>query len=97
LKASYSQRVGRVVLTPEVRAQWQHEHLDSASSIDAGFSSGNSFTVRGPKIGRDALLLDAGVSAQLSARVAIFTYYTGELVRENYAVHGVNGGVRVGF
>jgi outer membrane autotransporter protein len=97
VKASYNQRIGRVVLTPEIRAQWQHEYLDSASSIDAGFSSGDSFTVLGPKIGRDALLLDAGVSAQLSSRVAIFAFYTGELARENYTVHSINGGVRVSF
>ncbi len=97
LKASYRQRIGRVVLTPEIRAQWQHEYLDRASSIDAGFSSRNSFTVQGPETGRDALLLDAGLSAQLTPHVAVFAYYTGELGRENYTVHSINGGVRVSF
>lgn len=97
VKASYRQRIGRVIVTPEVRAQWQHEYLDNKSSIDAGFSSGNSFTVNGPRIGQDALLLDAGVSAQLTSHVAIFTYYTGELGRENYTTHSINGGIRVSF
>lgn len=97
MRAAYSQKAGRVVITPEIRAQWQHEHLDSRSSIDAGFAPGNSFTVHGPEIGRDALLLDVGASVQLSSKVAIFGYYTGELGRENYTVHSINAGVRVSF
>ncbi len=97
LKASYYQRIGRVMLVPEVRAQWQHEYLENESSIDAGFSSGSSFTVHGPDIGRDSLLLDVGASAQLSSHVAIFGFYTGDLGRENYTVHSINGGVRVSF
>jgi outer membrane autotransporter protein len=86
-----------VVVTPEIRAQWQHEYLDNDSSITGGFSSRNSFTVHGPEIGRDALLLDIGASVQVSPHVALFAYYTGELCRENYTVHSVNAGVRVGF
>lgn len=97
MKASYSRRIGRVVVTPEIRAQWQHEYLDRSSSIAAGFSSGSSFTVQGPEIGRDALLLDAGLSAQLTANTAVFVFYTGELFRENYTIHSVNGGLRVSF
>lgn len=97
LKASYAAKLGRVVLTPEVRAQWQHEYEDSRSTIDAGFGSGRSFSVTGPRIGRDGLLLDAGVSAQLNANVALFVFYTGEIGRENYTVHSVNGGLRLSF
>jgi hypothetical protein len=29
--------------------------------------------------------------------VALFGFYTGELGRENYTVHSINGGVRVSF
>jgi len=97
LQVSYTTKVGQIVLTPIVRAQWEHEYLTSTSSIDAGFPSANSFTVQGPHIGRDGLLLDAGVSAQLTPRVGIFTYYTGELARENYSVHTFSGGLRVSF
>jgi outer membrane autotransporter protein len=97
LKAAYTQRIGRMSLTPQIRAQWQHEYLDDSSTVDAGFSSRRSFTVHGPEFGRDALLLDVGASAQLSSHVAIFGYYSGELGRENYTVHSINGGVRVSF
>ncbi len=97
LKATYSKKVGRFVVTPEVRAEWEHEYLISDSSIDASFGSGSVFTVHGPNIGRDGLLLDAGLAVQVSERVTLFTYYTGELGRENYEVHSVNGGIRVSF
>jgi outer membrane autotransporter protein len=97
LKASYTKKVGGVVLTPEVRAQWQHEYLTSTSSIDAEFNSATSFTVHGPHIGHDGLLLDVGASAQLTSGVAIFAYYAAELGRENYNVHSINGGVSMSF
>ena len=90
-------QVGRVILIPEVRAQWLHEFLSTESSIDAQFGSGSSFKVHGPNTGRDSLLLEAGVSAQFNPRVAIFAYYTGDLGRENYSSHSVNGGVRIEF
>ncbi|PZR73608.1 MAG: hypothetical protein DLM52_10730, partial [Chthoniobacterales bacterium] len=97
LQASYTAKVGRIALTPMVRAQWEHEYLTSTSSIDAGFVSANSFTVQGPHIGRDGLLLDVGVSAQLTPRLGVFAYYTGKLGRENYSVHNISGGLRVSF
>jgi autotransporter-associated beta strand protein len=97
LRASYAKKMGGVVLIPEVRAQWGHEYLTSTPSINAGFTSDDSFTVHGPHIGHDSLLLDAGASAQLTPRVAIFGFYGGELFRENYTAHSINGGVRVTF
>ena len=97
LKAAYTKKAGGIILRPEVRAQWQHEYLTSASSIDAAFNSATSFTVHGPHIGHDGLLLDVGASAQLTSAVAIFAYYSGELGRENYNVHGINGGLSVSF
>jgi fibronectin-binding autotransporter adhesin len=97
VRAAYTAKVGRVILTPQVRAQWQHEFLEDESSIDARFNGGDSFTVRGPNIGRDALLLDVGLAAQLTETVAVFAFYTGEIGRENYTVHSINGGVRVSF
>ena len=97
LQISYTAQIGRIAVTPIVSAQWEHEYLTSTSSIDAGFTSANSFTVQGPHIGRDSLLLDVGFSAQLTPRVGIFSYYTGELGRENYSVHSISGGFRVSF
>jgi outer membrane autotransporter protein len=98
-RTSYDLRLRGVVIRPEVRAAWQHEFSDRAFTIDSGFASGagNDFTVRGPEIGRDSLLLSAGVSMLWSDRVAFYLYYDGQLARTNYDSHSVSGGVRVAY
>jgi outer membrane autotransporter protein len=97
LQASYAAQLGKITLTPFARAQWEHEYRTSTPSIRAGFTQNDQFTVRGPHIGRDALLLDVGASAQITPRFGIFSYYSGELARRNYNVHSITGGARVSF
>ena len=97
LQASYTARLGRITVIPIVRAQWEHEYRTRTSSIRAGFMPGDSFTVQGPDVGSDGLLLDVGTSAQLTPSVGIFGYYTSELGRKNYSVHSISGGLRVSF
>ncbi len=97
-KASYAFNIGKVVVTPEVRAQWQHEYLDSTAAIESSFVGADStFTVNGPRIGRDSLVLDAGATVQFNPSISAFAYYTGEIGRSNYSSNGVNGGFRVSF
>ncbi len=98
LKASYAFNVGGIVITPEVRAQWLHEYLDSTAAVESSFAAGGStFTTRGPNLGRDGLLLDAGVTAQFNPNFAVFAYYTGDIGRSNYNSNSVNGGFRISF
>jgi outer membrane autotransporter protein len=89
----------RAPLKPEVRAAWQHEYGDDKYALDSSFANaaGNAFSVVGPEIGRDSLLLSAGVAVQLSETVSTYLYYDGELFREDYLSTSVTGGVRVSF
>jgi len=98
-KASYDWKIGGMLVRPEIRASWQHEYGDSSYGLDASFANGagGSFLVNGPEIGRDSLLIGAGVAIQCSERFSTYFYYDGELGRENYERHGVSGGVRVAF
>jgi autotransporter-associated beta strand protein len=98
-KASYDWHVGHVVVKPEIRASWQHEFGDRDYSIVSRFANGagNSFTVTGPEIGRDSLLIGAGAAVLLNERVSIYAYYDGELARTNYSSHNVSAGLRVTF
>jgi outer membrane autotransporter protein len=96
-QTSYAFKLGKITVTPEVRAQWQHEYLDNARSLGASFLPGGSFSVTGPEVGRDSLLLDAGVTVQLTSQVGVYACYTGDLGRQNYSAQGVNGGVQVSF
>jgi outer membrane autotransporter protein len=99
LKTSYDWKVGSVLVKPEIRAAWQHEFGDSEYSIVSRFANGagSSFTVNGPQIGRDSLLIGAGAAVLLSERVSIYAYYDGELARNNYISNNVSAGLRVTF
>ena len=98
-RASYDWHVGHVLIRPEIRASWQHEFGATEYSIVANFANGtgNNFTVNGPAIGRDSLLLGAGAAVLLNDRVTVYAYYDGELARTNYSSNSVSGGLRVTF
>jgi autotransporter-associated beta strand protein len=99
MRASYDWKIGPVVFIPEVRAAWQHEFGDTDYSLVSSFANGagNSFTVVGPEIGRDSMLLSAGFAIQWSDRISTYAYYDGELFRTNYLSNNVSAGVRIAF
>ena len=88
-----------MLVKPEIRAAWQHEFGDTDYAIVARFANGagNSFTVNGPAIGRDSLLLGAGVAVLFNDRVSMYAYYDGELARTNYSSNNVTAGLRFTF
>jgi len=96
---TYDWKIGGVVIRPELRAAWQHEFGDDRYAIDSSFAGGNGdlFTVTGPRLGRDSLLLGAGFAILWNDRISTYVYYDGELGRENYEAQNVSGGVRVSF
>jgi outer membrane autotransporter protein len=98
-KASYDWHMGHVLVKPEIRAAWQHEFGDRDYSLVSRFANGagNSFTVNGPEIGRDSLLLGAGFAVLFNDRVSVYAYYDGELARTNYSSNNVSAGVRITF
>jgi outer membrane autotransporter protein len=98
-KISYDWHVGHILVRPELRAAWQHEFGDSEYSIVSRFANGagSSFTVNGPQIGRDSLLIGAGAAVIFNDRLSVYAYYDGELARTNYSSNNVSAGVRVSF
>ncbi|XHR30280.1 MAG: autotransporter domain-containing protein [Chthoniobacteraceae bacterium] len=97
IQIAYLIEAGNVGIRPQVRAQWKHEYLDGARSIGASFLPGGGFVVSGPETGRDSLLLDAGFGVQLSPRLSVGLFYTGDLGRENYGSQSVNSSVDFRF
>jgi autotransporter-associated beta strand protein len=98
-KATYQWKIGNILLIPQVSAGWQHEYGSVAYQVVAGFASGagTSFTVNGPAIGRDSLLIGAGVSMIWSDRISTYVFYDGDVARTNYDSHTVTGGFRITF
>ncbi|GEM_PF-893406 len=98
-RASYAWRLCNIAVTPEVRAQWQHQFQSTAHGIGSNFAEDPAagFTVWGPEIGRDSLLLDVGTSVRLGERTTLFAYYTLNAFAKNYSSQAVNAGVRIAF
>ena len=97
--ATFDARMGRATLRPEVRAVWQHEAGAATYSINSTFATlgGNPFTVSGPTIGRDSMVLSGGFSILWNDRFATTAFYDGELFRTNYRSHNVSVGFRYSF
>ena len=98
-KASYDWHAGHVLIRPEIRASWQHEFGDRDYSVVSRFANGagNSFSVNGPAVGRDSLLIGAGAAVIFNDRVSVYAYYDGELARTNYSSNNVSAGLRFTF
>jgi outer membrane autotransporter protein len=99
VKTSYDWKIGHVDVLPEFRAAWQHEYGDTEFSVVSNLASGagNSFIVTGPPIGRDSLLIGAGVAVVWNERITTYIYYDGEFARTNYLSNNVSAGIRVTF
>ena len=98
-KAFYNWKIGSITAIPQFSAAWQHEFGSTEYPVVASLASGagNSFTVFGPPIGRDSLLIGAGATVILNERVSTYIYYDGEFARTKYLSNNVSGGVRISF
>ena len=98
-KISSLWNVHGVLVTPMLSAAWLHEYLTDSYALDSQFAAGagNVFSVNGPQIGRDGVLLNTGVDVQWTPRFGTYRYYNGELGRKNYQLNSVTGGVRLSF
>jgi outer membrane autotransporter protein len=90
LSVFYTATVGKVQVTPSLRATWQHEYLYSSVPIAAQFAggAGNAFTVVGPAVGHDSALINAGIDVQWMPTVGIYFGYNGQVGRSRYDSQG---------
>jgi outer membrane autotransporter protein len=88
----------QAVLVPELRLGWSHEFLDESQTLSASVVavSGSTFSATGINFGRDAALIGAGLSLELSSDAKVFLDYDGKL-SQRLQEHSVSGGLRVRF
>ena len=82
-----------VVIEPELRAAWEHEYADTNAASRAGLA-GISFAVENADVGRDAAVLGAGVSLEVSDQTSFYADY-GVVLRRNETRHSVSAGLRI--
>ncbi len=98
IRLAYEVPVGGAILTPEVRATWQHEFGDRSFATTSQFGFGGpDFSVHSSEIGRDSLALNVGLNLQLSPTFGAHAYYLGEFGTSNYDSHNVFVGARMSF
>jgi outer membrane autotransporter protein len=85
-------------LTPELRLGWTHEFGDASQSLNASLVGvpASSFSATGITFGRDAALVGAGFSMEISPNAKVFVDYDGKL-SQRLQEHSISGGLRVKF
>ena len=86
------------VLVPELRLGWSHEFLDASQTLSTSLVGvpGSSFSATGINFGRDAALVGAGLSMELSPDAKVFVDYDGKL-SQRFQEHAISGGLRLKF
>jgi outer membrane autotransporter protein len=79
---------GGRLLTPQVRAAWMHEFLETDTLINNRFSAvgGGTFAIEGLDLGRDWALLGAGLGWQLNSQLTITGNYDAQ-INSNQTFH----------
>ena len=97
-RIEYTTEAGGVHWTPSISAQWQHEFLDDELPLEARFANDTEslFTVYGPNLGRDSILLTAALNISWR-RYAAYLAYQANFGRENYENHTALAGLRVSW
>jgi outer membrane autotransporter protein len=85
-------------LIPELLLGWNHEFLDASQTLSASLVGvpGSSFSATGINFGRDAALVGAGLSMELSPEAKVFVDYDGKL-SQRFQEHPISGGLRIRF
>jgi len=89
----------KVVFTPFIDASWQHEYLAGSQVITSSFSDlgFGSFSVSTPQTSRDSALLVAGVNADITDDMTLFSNYAVQVGQSDYFGQSVQAGLKIGF
>lgn len=105
LRSFLGARAQRVVVlpggksfSPEVRAAWLHEFLETSTVLSAriGALGGTSFAAYGADLGRDWALVGTGVQLPLAPSAQLFLAYDAQ-VNAHQAFHVGSGGVELAW
>jgi outer membrane autotransporter protein len=97
LRVSRPIRTSMGILTPEVKATWQHDYDVDDRRLTVTFAgSPRSLTVDGRKIGQDSAVVDAGLSFTSTGGITTSLKYNG-ILQDGYTAHSVMGQLQLSF
>ncbi len=95
--SSWTWDLNGISLSPSINAAWEHVYSGNLDALSASFGSGANFTVNGPATGTEAVLVGAGLKAQLSRSFNMYASYQGKIGQTNVTEQNVNAGISLGF
>lgn len=86
-------------ITPEIQFAWRHDFGDDTIALNSLFASGagGAFTVSGPELGSDSILVSLGCSVQWKPSLNTYLNYTLQRGRSGYDSGFLNLGLRYSF
>jgi outer membrane autotransporter protein len=86
-------------ITPELSLAWQHEYLSDTYALKSRLAdgSGGVFTVHGPGIGTDRVVVTLGVTVQWKPTVSTYLHYTLQAGTGGYEANSVDAGLQYNF
>nr|WP_314073054.1 autotransporter domain-containing protein [uncultured Roseococcus sp.] len=90
LRGATSFALGGLDLTATGMLGWRHAWGDVRPTATMAFAGGDPFTVTGAPIGRDAAIVETGISTAIGRGLTVAVSYTGQIGDQAQA-HGVRG------
>ncbi len=87
------------VIMPEFSLAWRHDFFDNAIALDSQFASGagSNFTVTGPELGSESVIIGLGCSVQWKPELNTYLNLTLQRGRDGYDSQFLNLGLRYSF
>ena len=96
-QVAYEFPVGDTIFKPQAKVQWRHEFANDSRDVTASFKDGGQFTVNGPGVGKDGILLETGLTVRVTPAVSVYGLYSGDLGVSNYTANAFMGGLELSF
>jgi outer membrane autotransporter protein len=86
-------------ITPELSLAWQHEYLADSYALKSRLAGGGGdiFTVHGPGVGSDSVLISLGVTVQWKPSFSTYLHYTLQAGTSGYEVNAIDAGLQFNF
>ncbi|HXI83317.1 MAG TPA: autotransporter domain-containing protein [Verrucomicrobiae bacterium] len=86
-------------ITPELSLAWQHNYLADSYPLRSRLANGDGgvFTVHGPAIGSDSVLISLGITVQWKPSLSTYLHYTLQAGTSGYQANSVDAGLQLNF
>jgi len=86
-------------ITPELSLAWQHNYLADNYALRSRLANGDGgdFTVHGPTIGTDSVVISLGVTVQWKPSLSTYLHYTLQAGSSGYQAHSIDAGLQFNF